>query len=91
MLLFPEFLRRMQEMAEMSGQKIPETEAFEVLINTNHPLIIQLTECSAGAAQQQLLTQLYDLARLAHQQLKGASLDQFIQRGLELLQAEQKK
>ena len=47
-LIVPEFLRRMQEMATLSGQKASTPSSFEVLINMSHPLIVHLAEGSEG-------------------------------------------
>ena len=86
-LITPEFLRRMQEISVLSGQKASDAPAFEVLINTNHPLIIQLSVSTEDSVRQLLAHQLYDLALLAQHRLKGAALDAFIQQSFNLLES----
>ena len=81
-ILVPEFMRRMQEMAASQGTEQKMPESFEVAINTNHPLSIKLAKEKSAATQQLLAKELYDLALLTQQKLRGASLNDFIERQL---------
>ena len=85
-LLVPEFIRRMQDMAAMSGKNEAISDTFELLVNLNHPLIISLAQMKEEKDQKEHLSQLYDLALLAQQRLKGKALDAFVKRNLALLQ-----
>ncbi len=83
----PEFMRRMQEMQRlqgMGGMDMPEMH--NLVINTNHPLIIdKLTKMRSEDKKQDFVKYLYDLARLNQQMLKGDELSQFIKRSLEFV------
>ena len=85
-LLVPEFVRRMQEMASMNGQRESLPDTFEVLINVNHPLILQLSSLKDKTEQKSLAAQLYDLALLQQQRLRGEALSNFVARSLSVLQ-----
>ena len=84
-LLIPEFIGRMQNMALMNGQPKSLPDTLEVLLNTNHPLILQLSKLKDTAAQKDLVEQLYNLALLQQQRLRGEALSKFIARSLETL------
>ncbi len=88
MITRPEFMRRMKDMAAMGGGydfmgSMPEH--YNLVVNTNHPLMARiLVEPDAGK-QAQLVKQATDLALLSQQLLKGEELTKFIQRSLELI------
>ncbi len=88
MITRPEFMRRMKDMAAMGGGydfmgSMPEH--YNLVVNTNHPLMARiLVEPDAGK-QTQLVKQTTDLALLSQQLLKGEELTKFIQRSLELI------
>jgi len=82
----PEFMRRMKEMSYTSGMNnmmgmFPET--FNVIVNSNHPLIVKLTEASEDV-QSQKAKQVYDLALLSQGLLTGNELTSFIKRSVQL-------
>ena len=83
----PEFMRRMMEMQAMQGmtmQGMPEM--YNVVINTNHPLIAsKLMKMRSEEKKEHLVSYLYDLARLNHNMLKGADLTAFVGRSLDFL------
>lgn len=77
----PEFMRRMQEMAAMQGNKMNFGEMYNVVINTNHEIVNNiLKQNDEGKAQH-----LYDLARLQNSLLKGAELTNFVKKSVDLL------
>ncbi len=87
MITKPEFMRRMMEMQAMQGmtmQGMPEM--YNVVINTNHPLIAsKLMKMRSEEKKEHLVSYLYDLARLNHNMLKGADLTAFVGRSLDFL------
>ncbi|GIV32422.1 MAG: chaperone protein HtpG [Saprospiraceae bacterium] len=86
----PEFFRRMREMQHLSSSSsgFPEfDDLFNVVVNTNHPLIARhLLELPEGTKRTDLAQQLLDLALLAQGMLKGEKLTAFIKKNLQLLQ-----
>lgn len=83
----PEFMRRMKEMQAMQGMdfsNFPDT--YEVVINTNHPLITKtLLEKKEEAEQKELAVYLSQLAKLNQQMLKGKELNDFIKKSIRQL------
>ncbi len=85
----PEFIRRMKEMSSMGGGmnywgELPDT--FQMVINSNHPLITRLSETGDEETRSRLAKQLTDLAMLSQNLLKGEELTRFISRSLEMIQ-----
>jgi Molecular chaperone, HSP90 family len=80
-----EFMRRMTEMQAMQnmGGKMPEF--YNVVVNTNHPLVVDKLNQAEGEAQQALARQLLDLARLNQGLLRGKELADFIKRSVSSL------
>lgn len=83
-----EFMRRMKEMSAMGGGSnmfmmgdLPEQ--LNLVVNTNHPLNIGLLEKSEEERQKRI-KQLYDLALLSQNMLKGEALTNFVKRSFEL-------
>jgi molecular chaperone HtpG len=77
----PEFMRRMKEMQSMHGMgafgDFPET--YNVVVNTNHPLVAQkLLKTSDEAGQTQLSQYLVQLALLQQGMLRGEALTGFV-------------
>lgn len=83
----PEFMRRMKEMQAMQGLGMDAfPDSFNVVVNTNHPLIAGKLAAAGDAEDQKELAQyLYNLARLNHNMLKGAELTKFINKSLDFL------
>ncbi len=83
----PEFMRRMKEMQAMQGmgaELFPDS--FNVVVNTNHPLIAsKLLKTKTSERKEALAKYLYDLALLNQNMLKGADLSKFVTRSLEFL------
>lgn len=83
-----EFMRRYKEMSETSGGMnfygdMPES--YNLVVNTNHPLIEQILNDTDEAHQKQLVHQLTDLALLSNGLLKGEALTNFIQRSVDII------
>jgi molecular chaperone HtpG len=83
-----EFMRRMQEMQKMGGGSPfmfgGMDEKLNLVINTNHPINTKLLE-EDEAHQEKHIKQLYDLALLSQNMLKGEALTKFVQRSFELI------
>ncbi len=85
-----EFMRRMREMSEMGGNgmmsfygDMPET--YNLVVNSNHPLIGEIINLDDGEKQSALFSQLKDLALLSQGLLKGEALDGFIKRSIDII------
>ena len=82
-----EFMRRYKEMSEMGGGgfygEMPDS--YNLVVNTNHPLVGQLLNESDTEKQKQLVHQLTDLALLSNGLLKGEALTAFIKRSVEMI------
>lgn len=84
----PEFMRRMKEMQAMqgmSGGAFPDS--YNVVVNTNHPLISgKLLKLTDAAEQKEIAGYLYQLALLQQGMLKGEDLAAFTRKSLLLMQ-----
>ncbi|MFM2317107.1 MAG: hypothetical protein RLZZ155_1439 [Bacteroidota bacterium] len=80
----PEFIRRMMEQQRTGGGGFfgAFPEMYNLVVNTNHPKVVSLLEKSEES-QSETVRQLTDLAMLSQGMLKGAALDQFIERTIE--------
>lgn len=83
-----EFTRRMKEQAATSGGmnffgEMPDM--YNLVVNSNHPLIGRILGEKDADAQQQLSKQATDLALLSQGMLKGQDLTAFIKRSVELI------
>jgi molecular chaperone HtpG len=77
----PEFMRRMKEMQSMQGMggmgDFPDS--YNVVVNTNHPVIVQkLVPIEDEAGRTDLAKYLYELALLQQGMLKGEALTDFV-------------
>lgn len=83
----PEWMRRMEEMAEMQGGMAGMfggmPPARTVVVNGNHPLIMDRLLKEDAEAQRKTARYLYDLALLSQGMLKGGELTDFIQRSIQ--------
>jgi molecular chaperone HtpG len=84
-----EFMRRMKEQQASGGGGFQMFGAFpekyNLVVNSNHPLIEKLTEEKDVAKQKDLIKQLTDLARLSSGLLKGKDLTTFVARSVALM------
>ncbi len=82
----PEFMRRMQEMQSLQGNKDGFGDFFNVVINTNHPLVAdKLVRMKSAEKKDRFAQYLYDLARLNQNMLKGEELSKFIKSSLDFV------
>ncbi len=83
-----EFMRRMKDMEKLGGGggmmmgmgNFPET--FEMIVNTNNPIITKVMNEKTATKQDKVVKQLYDLARLAKNLLVGKELNDFVKRNI---------
>ncbi len=80
-----EFMRRMKDMSALGGGPMMGLgnlpDSYSLVVNENHPTIIALLEGDAEASDLKV-KQLYDLARLSKNLLKGKELNDFVKRSL---------
>jgi molecular chaperone HtpG len=90
----PEFMRRMKDMGAVGGgmtafySQMPDEVTLTV--NGNHPIYQSLLKEKNADMQSKQVRNLADLALLSQGLLKGNDLTNFINRSVELLQAETK-
>lgn len=85
----PEFMRRMKDMNQLGGGSMGfygnMPDMYNLVVNSNHPLISRILEEKDAAKQKNLTKQATDLALLSQGLLKGESLTNFIKRSVELI------
>ena len=83
-----EWMRRMKEMEQMGGGPMSfygsMPDSYTLMLNTNSPVITSLLD-KDDAAQEATIRQIYDLALLSKNLLKGKDLSEFVKRNLEKL------
>ncbi len=90
----PEFMRRMKDMAAVSGAmggfyaNMPDE--VNLTVNGNHPIFQSILKEGDRPKQEKLVHNLSDLALLSQGLLKGNNLTDFIQRSVELMSGEPK-
>lgn len=90
----PEMMRRMKEMAHMSGPmgsfyaQMPDE--VELTVNGNHKLYQQILKANNEVKAKEMIHNLADLALLSQGMLKGNNLTEFINRSVVLMQGETK-
>lgn len=88
LLTLNEFMRRMQEMAAMNPGMNFYGEmpmGYNMILNTDHPMIQRLLEESDDASKNETVKQAIDLALLSNGLLKGEALTQFVKRSYGLM------
>lgn len=85
-----EFMRRMKDMNQLGGGGMGSfygnmPDMYNLVVNSNHPLISRILNESDATAQKNLAKQAADLALLSQGLLKGESLTNFIKRSVELI------
>ncbi len=84
MITKPEFSRRMQEMAALSGSTTEMAfDSYNLIINSNHKLMHSILKLTKKETQQSKIKYLFSLARLSQNMLKGEELTSFIQQSVE--------
>jgi molecular chaperone HtpG len=82
----PEFMRRMKEMQMLQGMSMGDFgDMYNVVINTNNPLIVNKLLKLEGEAQDNMAKYLTDLALLNQGMLEGAALTAFVKKSLEMI------
>jgi molecular chaperone HtpG len=85
----PEFMRRMKDMASVGGGMASfyagMPDEVQLTVNGNHPLVKSLLAESDPERQQQLVSNLSDLALLSQGLLSGNQLTQFIERSVGMM------
>ncbi|MBO7082913.1 MAG: molecular chaperone HtpG, partial [Bacteroidales bacterium] len=83
-----EWMRRMKEMEQMGGGPMSfygsMPDSYTLMLNTNSPVITGLLD-KDEAAQEASIRQIYDLALLSKNLLKGKDLSEFVKRNMEKL------
>jgi molecular chaperone HtpG len=86
----PEFMRRMKEMSQSGGGggmfgmgNMPEM--YNLVVNTNSELATNILNNKDKSAQESLVKQALDLAKLSQNLLKGEELTAFVKRSFELI------
>lgn len=85
----PEFMRRMKDMNQMGGGSMgfygTMPDMYNLVVNSNHPLMSKILEEKDAARQSEIAKQASDLALLSQGLLKGENLTNFIKRSVELI------
>lgn len=83
-----EFMRRMKDMAAMGGGGMGMMgnmpDQYSMAVNANHPLTSKILKTENEEERAHLVKQVYDLALLSQNMLKGSNLTNFIKRSVEL-------
>jgi molecular chaperone HtpG len=85
-----EFMRRMKEQAEVGGGMFGMgnmPDAYNLVVNSNHPLISKILMEAEEDKQKQMVKQATDLALLSKGMLKGEQLTAFIERSVNIIEA----
>jgi len=79
----PEFMRRMREMQNLHSMGLGELpDSYNVVVNTNHPVIAQTILKAEGQAQDDMSTYLFQLALLQQGMLRGEALTHFVNKSI---------
>ncbi|TDE04625.1 molecular chaperone HtpG [Flavobacterium hiemivividum] len=85
----PEFMRRMKEMSQSGGGGMfgmgNMPEMYNLVVNTNSPLATTILNTTDKTAQEHLVKQALDLAKLSQNLLKGEALTAFVKRSFEMI------
>jgi molecular chaperone HtpG len=85
----PEFMRRMKEMSQSGGGGMfgmgNMPEMYNLVVNTNSELATNILNNKDKDAQESLVKQALDLAKLSQNLLKGEALTAFVKRSFEMI------
>jgi len=85
----PEFMRRMKEMSQSGGGGMfgmgNMPEMYNLVVNTNSELATTILATEDKSAQESLVRQALDLAKLSQNLLKGEELTAFVKRSFEMI------
>jgi molecular chaperone HtpG len=84
----PEYMRRMKDMSALGGGgfgmgDLPDQ--MNLVVNVNNPIAIKILGEDKKDKQDQIVKQLYDLALLSQNLLKGKNLSEFISRSIKII------
>lgn len=85
----PEFMRRMKDMSAIGGGYMgmgAMPEFYNLVVNVNHPLMQNILDQKDDESQDKLVIQLYDLALISQNLLKGEKMTTFIKRSIDMIQ-----
>jgi len=80
-----EFIRRMNEMQQMSPMGGQAYRMQSAVVNANHPIMVSILEKEDEEQQKNMAKQVLDMALLSKGMLKGEALTKFLERSLDLL------
>jgi molecular chaperone HtpG len=85
----PEFMRRMKEMSQSGGGGMfgmgNMPEMYNLVVNTNSDLATTILATEDKSAQESLVKQALDLAKLSQNLLKGEALTAFVKRSFDMI------
>jgi molecular chaperone HtpG len=86
-----EFMRRMKDMEAVGGGGMMMgmggmPDMYDLLVNANNPLIGKLLVEADEKKQDNLVKQIYDLARISRNLLKGKELNDFVKRSVSIIE-----
>jgi molecular chaperone HtpG len=85
----PEFMRRMKEMSQSGGGGMfgmgNFPEMYNLVVNTNSALATTILSTEDKPAQEHLVKQAMDLAKISQGLLKGEELTAFVKRSFEMI------
>ncbi|MET0944808.1 MAG: molecular chaperone HtpG [Flavobacterium sp.] len=85
----PEFMRRMKEMSQSGGGGMfgmgNMPEMYNLVVNTNSDLATNILKTEDKTAQESLVKQALDLAKLSQNLLKGEELTAFVKRSFDMI------
>lgn len=87
-VLQPEFMRRMKDMSTIGGGYMglgTMPEFYNLIVNANHPLMLNILEATSEEDIENKVKHLYDLALVSQNLLKGEKLALFVRRSLDLI------
>lgn len=89
MITQPEFMRRMKEMSQSGGGGMfgmgNFPEMYNLVVNTNSNLATTILSTEDKTAQEHLVKQAMDLAKISQGLLKGEELTAFVKRSFEMI------
>ncbi len=83
-----EFMRRWSDMQALNGGAktfMPGLDSYNLVLNTNHPLMSKVLAMEEQTEKDVLVKQLVDLAMLSQNILEGEALNDFIKRSVNLI------
>ena len=74
-------MRRMKDMSAMNGMSMwgSMPDSYTLMLNANNPIVAGIVDKDEDK-QKEIIKQLYDLARLSKNLLKGKELNEFVKR-----------